>query len=313
MTGYVVRRVLLIVPTLLLLAFGTLLLAALAPGDPAEQYARTQSSTGVVTPQEIEVARHQLGLDRPFLLRYAVWVGGAVHGDLGRSFTRQTTVAAEIGSRAEATLELAVAAMLLIIVVAVPLGTVAAMLHGTAVDHALRVGSLVVASIPGFFLAYVLIEVFATRLDLLPVAGREEASSVVLPAVTLAAGGIATASRLLRASLLEVLAEDYIRTARAKGLSYRQVVVRHALPNATLPVVTVFGALLGYLLAGSVIAETIFAWPGLGQLLAESVAERDLPMIEGLVVLAGTLFLVINLLVDLSYRALDPRIRLGRA
>lgn len=313
MAGYVVRRLLLIIPTLLLLALGAQFLATLAPGDPAENYARLHATSGVATPADIARARVLLGLNRPFMVRYVDWVAGALHGDLGVSFTRQTTVAAEIGNRLGATAELALTSLLLTIAVATPLGVLAAMWHGRWFDHGLRVGSLVAASIPGFFLAYVLIEVFATQLNVLPVAGREQASSIVLPALALSAAGIATASRLLRASMLEVLGEDYIRTARSKGLSGLGVAMRHALPNAALPVITVLGTLLGYLLAGSVVIETVFAWPGVGQLLAESVSERDYPMIQGLVVLAGAFFLIINLLVDLSYRLLDPRVRLARA
>jgi peptide/nickel transport system permease protein len=312
MRGYVLRRLLLIVPTLLLLALGAQFLATLAPGDPAENYARLHATSGVATPAEIAHARVLLGLNRPFFVRYVDWVAGALHGDLGISFTRQTTVSHEIGNRLGATLELALTALVLTIIVATPLGAFAAVRHGTWFDHGLRASSLLLASIPGFFLAYVLTEVFSTQLGVLPVAGREQATSIVLPALALSAGGIATASRLLRASMLEVLGEDYIRTARGKGLSTIRVVFRHALPNAALPVITVLGTLLGYLLAGSVVIETVFAWPGVGQLLAESVAERDYPMIEGLVVIAGTFFLVINLLVDLSYRLLDPRVRLAR-
>ena len=311
MRGYVLRRLLLIIPTLLLLALGTEFLATLAPGDPAENYARLHSTSGVATPAQIAHARVLLGLNRPFFVRYVDWVAGAVHGDLGVSFTRNTRVAADIGSRLGATLELALTALGLTIIVATPLGAFAAMRHGSWFDHTLRAGSLLFASIPGFFLAYVLIEVFGTQLNLLPVAGREQASSIVLPALALAAGGIATASRLLRASMLEVLGEDYIRTARGKGLGAVRVVLRHALPNAALPVITALGTLLGYLLAGSVVIETVFAWPGVGQLLAEAVAERDYPTIQGLVVVAGGFFLVINLLVDLSYRFLDPRVRLA--
>ena len=311
MRGYVLRRLLLIIPTLLLLALGTQFLATLAPGDPAENYARLHSTSGVATPAQIAHARVLLGLNRPFFVRYVDWIAGAVHGDLGVSFTRNTRVAADIAGRLGATLELALTALGLTIIVATPLGAFAAMRHGSWFDHTLRAGSLLFASIPGFFLAYVLIEVFATQLNLLPVAGREQASSIVLPAVALSASGIATASRLLRASMLEVLGEDYIRTARGKGLSSVRVVARHALPNAALPVITVLGTLLGYLLAGSVVIETVFAWPGVGQLLAESVAERDYPTIQGLVVIAGAFFLVINLLVDLSYRLLDPRVRLA--
>ena len=312
MRGYVLRRLLLIIPTLLLLALGTQFLATLAPGDPAENYARLHSASGVATPAMIAHARVLLGLNRPFFVRYVDWIAGAVHGDLGVSYARQDTVAAEIGSRLGATLELALTSLGLTIIVALPLGVFAAMRHGSWFDHTLRAGSLLFASIPAFFLGYVLIEVFATQLNLLPVAGREQATSIVLPAVTLSAAGIATVSRLLRASMLEVLGDDYIRTARGKGLSSLRVLVRHALPNAALPVITYLGTLLGYLLAGSVVIETVFAWPGVGQLLAESVAERDYPMIEGLIVIAGAFFLVINLLVDLSYRLLDPRVRLVR-
>jgi peptide/nickel transport system permease protein len=287
-------------------------LEALAPGDPAEQFARLHSTSGQVTPTDIASARHILGLDRPFVTQYVSWVGDAIHGDFGQSFTLEKPVASDIAGHFVATAELAAVAMGLTVVTAVPLGMLAAVRRGTWLDHVLRVGSLLVASFPGFFLAYLLIEVFATRLHLLPVAGRST-PGLVLPAVTLAAGGIATASRLLRASLLEVMGEDYIRTARAKGLTVFQTVRRHALPGASLPVITVFGTLLGYLLAGSVIVETIFAWPGLGQLFEQAVTQRDYPTIEGLVALAGTVFLLLNLAVDLVYRRLDPRVRLAGA
>ncbi|HWG74758.1 MAG TPA: ABC transporter permease [Acidimicrobiales bacterium] len=310
MGRYALRRVLVIVPTLLMLVLAIMILEALAPGDPAEQFARLHSTTGQVTNADVARARHELGLDRPFVAQYVSWVEGAVHGDLGQSFTLEKPVVFEIDNHFVATAELAAVAMILTVLLAVPLGVVAAVRRGTLVDHVLRVGSLVVASLPGFFLAYLLIEIFATRLHLLPVAGRSTAG-LVLPAVSLAAGGIATASRLMRASLLEVMGEDYIRTARAKGLTVSQVVRRHALPGASLPVITVFGTLLGYLLAGSVIVETIFAWPGLGQLFEQAVTQRDYPTIEGLVALAGTAFLLLNLGVDLAYRLLDPRIRLA--
>lgn len=312
MTRYILGRILLIVPTLLALAFIIFTVAALAPGDPAEEYARRTSPTGEATPAAIARARVTLGLDRPFVVRYVTWVAGAVHGDLGRSFSRQTRVASDIAQRWAATAELAVAALVVTAVVAVPLGVVAAMNHGTWIDHQLRVVNLLVASIPGFFLAYLLIIGFAVRLQILPVAGREGIASIVLPTVTLAAPATATVSRLLRASLLEVLSEDYVRTARAKGLSRLQVMLRHALPSAAIPVITVLGGLLGYLLAGAIIVEFIFAWPGLGLLLSQAVSERDYPTIEGLVVVAGGVFLILNLLVDLSYMALDPRLRLAR-
>lgn len=310
MTAYVVRRLLLVPPTLLALSLLVFVLAALAPGDPAEQYARRTHPGGDVTPADIADARHQLGLDRPFAVRYASWAEGALHGDFGTSFSRQTPVSAEIRRRVGATAELAVVALALSVLLAIPLGVAAALLHRTWLDHFLRITSLTGASIPGFFLAYLLIALFAVRLHLLPVAGSEDPSGLLLPALVLAIGPAAAVARLLRASVLEVLTEDYVRTARAKGLSRPRAVVRHALPNAAIPVVTVLGSVLGHLLAGAVIVEVIFAWPGLGRLLVEAVFERDYPMIAGLVVLSGLLFLMVNLAVDLSYGLIDPRVRL---
>ncbi|MGH7748290.1 MAG: ABC transporter permease, partial [Candidatus Dormibacteria bacterium] len=175
--------------------------------------------------------------------------------------------------------------------------------------HTLRAGSLLFASIPGFFLAYVLIEVFGTQLNLLPVAGREQASSIVLPAVALAAGGIATASRLLRASMLEVLGEDYIRTARAKGVTERAIVYKHVLRNAFGAALTYLGITYAELLAGAAVVEPVFAWPGIGQVLNTAIHQRDFPVIQGFSILAGTIFLLVNLAVDLAYIALDPRTR----
>ena len=311
MSGYILRRLLLVLPTLLALSFAAAVLVALAPGDPAEQYARRIAPSGEATPADIERARRELGLDRPFAVRYVDWVAAAAHGDLGRSFARQTPVRDEIGRRIGATAALAGAALAITVVLGTPLGIAAALAHRGRLDHLLRVLSLLGASTPGFFLAYLLIALLATDLHLLPVAGDENAAGLVLPAVTLAAGPAATLGRLLRASLLEVLADDFVRTARAKGMSGFRVVWVHALPNASIPVLTVLGGVLGHLLAGAVIVEFIFAWPGLGRLTVEAVAERDYPMIEGLVTFSAAVFLVLNLLVDLAYAVLDPRIRLG--
>lgn len=310
MTAYLLRRLALIPLTLGCLALGVMVLASLAPGDAAEAYARRASTTGEVTPQQISAARHQLGLDHPLMVQYRNWVSKALRGDLGRSYSRQTPVTSEIARRWGATTELALAGFCLSVVLAVPLGVVSALSRNRLGDHALRLGALTAASLPGFFLAYALIIVFARWLRWLPVAGRHGPSSVVLPALTLAVGPAAALSRVLRASLLEVMGEDYVRTARSKGRSPLATLVVHALPNAMIPVMSVLGGLLGYLLAGAVIAEYIFAWPGLGQLLLEAVSERDYPMIQGLVVFAGLAFLVVNLLVDLAYVAVDPRVRL---
>ena len=309
MGRYVARRLLVSIPTLLALSFCIFTLVSAAPGDPAEELARRTSPGGEVTEVDLERAQKELRLDRPFVEQYVSWLGAALTGDLGESFVRRTPVYDEISKRVPATAQLAGAAFLLVLVLAVPLGILAAMAHRHWADHGMRFIALVLASVPGFVLAYVLIIVFATRLRLLPVAGRGGFDTLVLPAVALAVGPLAVMSRLLRSSLLEVFTEDYMRTARAKGLSSVQAVVRHGLRNAGIPVVTLMGGLLAGLLDGALITEVIFAWPGLGRLTFEAISQRDHPMILGVVLFAGAIYIVMNLLVDLSYGLFDPRIR----
>lgn len=310
MGRYVVRRVLVAIPTLLALSFLIFTLVSNAPGDPAEEQARRIDSRGEVSKERVAEIRHELGLDRPFFAQYAAWLEGAVHGDLGRSFIKRTSVAREIANRVPWSARLAGAATLIILFTSVPLGVAAAMYHRHWLDHALRLLSLIGASVPGFFAAYLLIILFATKLGLLPVAGNEGWQSLVLPAVALAAGPTAVVSRLLRSSLLEVFGEDYMRTARSKGLGTLAVVVRHGVRNAAVPVVTYLGTVFGALLEGAVIIEVIFAWPGVGRLLVEAISQRDYPLIQGVVLFAGAVYVVMNLLVDLSYGLLDPRIRI---
>ena len=310
MGGYAIRRLLIAIPALLGLSFLIFTLVSNTPGDPAAELARRRDSRNEVSQAQIEQVRHEIGLDRRFFTQYVDWLKGAVHGDLGQSFVRQTPVTREITQRVPASAELAGAAFAIILVLSVPLGVAAAMLHRHWADHMLRFLSLLGASVPGFFFAYLLIILFATRLGLLPVAGRQGFSSVLLPAFTLAVGPTAVVSRLLRSSLLEVFGEEYMRTARGKGLSWLIVVLRHGLPNAAVPVLTYLGTVFGALLEGVVITEVIFAWPGLGQLTVQSITGRDYPMIQGIVLFAGLVYIVMNLLVDLSYRLLDPRLRL---
>lgn len=310
MGRYLARRLLIAVPTLLGLSFLIFTLVSSAPGDPAEELARRRNSGAEVSDADIERTRRELRLDRPFFAQYGDWLTGAVGGDLGQSFARQTPVSTEIRQRLAASGELAAAAFLLTLAVAVPLGVVAAVLHRRWPDHLLRVGALAGASIPSFFLAYLLIILFVTRLNLFPVAGRQGLTSLVLPAVSLAVLPTAIVSRLLRSSLLEVFTEDYMRTARSKGLSTMQTVVRHGLRNAAIPVVTYLGGLVALLLEGVVIVEFIYAWPGLGRLTYEAISHRDYPMIQGVVLFVGAVYILMNLLVDVSYRLLDPRVRL---
>jgi ABC-type dipeptide/oligopeptide/nickel transport system permease component len=310
--SYPLRRVLLLLPTVFgvsLLAFGV---AHASPGDPAvERFRRVEGRSP--TSEEAAAARRELHLDDPLLRQYGRWVDGAVHGDLGRSFTTGLGVSDELRRGLPATAELTLAASLLALLVAVPSGVFAAVHHNRLIDHVLRLGSLGLASMPSFWLALVLIDLVAVRLSLAPVAGRQGLGSLVLPAVAVAAAPAAVLARFTRAAVLETLGEDHVRTGRAKGLAETRVLFRHALRPSLAPLVTAFGSSLGALLVGSVIVETIFVWPGIGQLSITAIFNRDYPMIQGVVLYAGVTFAVVNLLVDLSYSLVDPRIRLGRA
>lgn len=312
MTRYILIRVLSLIPLWLgisMLAFGLL---NLAPGDPALVLAHKMSDA---PPSEETVAaiRHELHLDDPLPLRYVRWLNQAAHGDLGYSYTTREPVLYALASRFPATLEIALAALVIAIVVALPLGVVAAVRRGAIFDHAARGLALLGASIPSYWLGYLLILLFAIALGWLPVAGREQASAFVLPALTLGLGtAAAKIARLSRSSLLETLGEDFIRTARAKGLSEPAVIWRHALRGALIPVVTITGIELGHLLGGAVIVERVFAWPGVGKLLIDSIYDRDYPMIQGFVLFMGAIFTALNLIADLIYLRIDPRIRFAK-
>jgi peptide/nickel transport system permease protein len=309
MASYVVRRLLYLVPIWLLISFFAFLLASLAPGDPAEVLLRRR---GDPAPSAADVARvrAELHLDDPFPVRYGRWVVDALSGDLGRSYRTGEEVLPALTSRFRITAELAVPALLLGFLLAVPVGVASAVWRNSVVDHAARVGSLVAASLPSFWLGYMLVLLFAVRYEVFPVAGRGGWQHLALPAVTLALGAGASLARLTRASLLDSLGEEYVRTARAKGLRERTVVVAHALRNSLIPVVTVAGLRFGHLLAGAVIVETVFAWPGLGKFVVDSIYDRDYPVIQGFVVFTGTVFVLVNLLVDLLYVRIDPRVRI---
>jgi peptide/nickel transport system permease protein len=310
MGQYIVHRLLLLAPIWLgitLMAFG---LGRLAPGDPARLIAERQAD-GLATPAQIEWVREEYGLNDPLSLQYARWVGNALRGDLGVSFKTGGPVLEELAQRFPATLELAVYGMGVGVLLALPLGVQAAMRRGSVIDHASRLVALAGASLPSFWLAFLLIIVFAVQLRMLPVAGRGTARHLVLPAITLGFALAAPLTRLTRSSMLEVLGEDFVRTARAKGLHEGAVVVRHALRNALIPVVTVAGMSFGHLLGGAVIVETVFAWPGVGKLVVDSIFDRDYPLIQGYVLFMGTVFVLINLLVDLLYVWLDPRVQLA--
>jgi len=311
MKRFVLIRILSLFPLWIGISVLAFVLSNLAPGDPATVIAHRLSD---VPPSEEQIAsiRREYHLDDPMPVRYARWLGGAARGDLGRSYRTKEPVFNELAAHFPATLQLACVALVIALVIALPLGVLAAVRRGSWLDHGARVGALLGASLPSYWLGYLLILIFALGTGWLPVAGREGAVTAVLPALTLGLGTAATLARLTRSSLLEVLGEDFIRTARAKGLSERAVVWRHALRGALIPVLTVTGIAFGHLLGGAVIVESIFAWPGIGNLLVNSIYDRDYPMIQGFVLFMGTVFTLLSLVADLSYLWIDPRIRLAK-
>lgn len=310
MRAYALRRLAQMAPTLVGISLLAFALAALAPGDAAFEFL-SRSLDRHPTPQEVAEVRRELGLDRPLAVQYVTWLGRAARGDLGVSYSTRRPVADEIRRRIPYTMELALPAALLALAIAVPAGTLSAVRRNRPTDHVVRVLSLAGASMPSFWLALLLIILFAVKLSLVPAAGRQGPASGLLPSFALALTPAAVLARFTRSMMLETLGEEYVRTARAKGLGELAVVGRHALRNGLIPVVTAFGTSLGHLLAGAVVIESIFVWPGIGKLGLDAILERDYPMIQAFVLYAGLGFLLINLLVDLSYALVDPRVRLG--
>jgi peptide/nickel transport system permease protein len=304
MARYLIRRLLLTIPVLLGVATLVFALIHLVPGDPA------QAMLGEgATVEEVERLRGQLGLDRPLPAQYADFLGGILRGDLGTSFRYGTPVAHEIRTRLPNTAILAVAAMLAAILFAIPLGILAAVFRGTWVDHAAMTTALVGISMPNFWLGPLLAILFAVYLGWLPVSGTGTPAHLVLPAVTLGAALSAILARMTRASLLEELRELYVLAARSRGLSQTRAVLRHAFRNSLIPVVTIIGLQFGAVLTGTIITETIFAWPGIGRLLIQAINFRDYPLIQGCILFISVTYVAMNLLTDLTYGYLDPRIR----
>lgn len=287
----------------------TFLLVELAPGDPAEIILMKRDID--LTPEALAMARSQMGLDGPVYLRYLTWLGRVISGDLGVSYTSGEPVLKEIISRLPATLELAAGGLVAMILIALPLGIAAALYNKTIVDHLSRLIALLGASLPSFYLGLLLISYLAVRWEWLPVMGTGSWRHLLLPSLTLGFGLAATYARLLRAGLLEVLQLDYVRAARARGLKEAAVVGRHALRNALIPLVTVFGLSVGSLLGGTMVVEQVFAWPGVGRLAVQAIFNRDITILQGYALLMAVIYVLINLAVDLSYRYLDPRVRLG--
>lgn len=310
MIGYAVRRLLALVPTWLGISLFAFALSTLSPGDPAELILGRELDRPP-TPEQVEEFRTRTGLDQPFVVQYGRFVANAVQGDLGTSFRSDEPVLDELVDRFPATLEISIPAFVLAMALALLIGVLAAVRRNSLSDHLSRVGALLGDSVPSFVLAYLLIIVFSVSLGVLPVAGRGGLEHLVLPVLTLALATTASLMRLTRSSLLDVLGEDYVRTARAMGVPERTVIARYALKNALVAVVTVAGLLFAGFITGIVIVETVFAWPGVGRYVVDSIFDRDYAVIRGFVVFTGTVFVLINLAVDLLYVRLDPRVRLG--
>src|SRR5438874_7898552 len=334
---YILRRLLFVVPMLVGITLMSFLLSHAVPADPITANLGEQAAAN---PEIVAAFRHRWGLDRPLYEQYGLYLWRLVHGDFGSSISTRQPVALDLRQRLPATIELAFAAMAVSIAVGVPLGILSAVRRERAVDQLTRIGSLVGVSMPIFWLGLVAIFIFYTRLGWAPAPGRRSASlqrppfvtgfvlldallagradaakdalrHLVLPALVLSSYSVSVITRMTRGSMLEILGEDYVRTARAKGLHERTVILRHAARNSLIPVVTIIGLSFGGLLSGAVITETVFAWPGLGLYAFSSASSLDFPAIMGVGVVVASVYLLVNLLVDVAYALLDPRIRVG--
>src|SRR5213593_1405534 len=304
MLAFLVRRLLLTLPSLWIVVSLVFGLIHMVPGDPVAQMLGEGASVA-----EVEGLRHDLGLDRPVLEQYRTYMTGLLRGDLGISFRNQETVASAILARYPATVKLAIASMIFSVIVSVPFGVVSAVRRGHAADRAISLVSLFGVSLPNFALGPLLVLFFSITLGLLPVSGQDGFLHLVLPAVTLGGSTAAVMTRMVRGAMLEEIRQDYVRTARAKGLNEPAVVFGHALRNGLLPVITLLGLNAGSLLAGAIITETIFSWPGLGRLTIQAIFARDYPLAQGCILAIALTYILVNLTTDVLYSVVDPRIR----
>jgi peptide/nickel transport system permease protein len=312
MGGYLLRRILSTIPVLAIVAVFVFLMLRLTPSDPAAIIAGDYASS-----EQIEGIRERLGLNEPILKQFFIWIGGVLRGDFGESFFYKKQVAELIGERLEPTLSLSLLTIFLVLLVAVPIGIIAAHNHGTWIDRFVMGFSVLGFSVPVFVVGYILIYIFAITLEWLPVQGYQRISDgvggwllrLILPAMTLSVVFIAFIARMTRTSVLEVLNEDYIRTARAKGQTELKVLIRHALANAAVPILTIIGLTVAILIGGVVVTESVYTLPGLGLLTVDAVLARDYPTIQAVILLFSFAYVLINLLVDVAYTFLDPRIR----
>lgn len=309
MWKYILKRLLLMIPILLGVTFIVFFIMNLTPGDPAAIILGDQASAEALAAKRIE-----LGLDKPLLVRYFTYIWDMLHGDLGLSYKNQLSVWDQVIDKFPNTAILAVAGILVALVIGIPVGIISAKKQYTALDNTSMVLSLIGVSMPNFWLGLLLSLLFALKLGWLPSQGMGSGfvgllRSIILPALTLGTGSAATVVRMTRSSMLEVIRQDYISTARAKGISEKQVTRRHMLKNAMIPIVTAVGLQFGQLLGGAMLTETVFSWPGLGRLMVDSINSKDIPMVMGATIFLAIMFSVVNLLVDLVYAFIDPRIK----
>lgn len=304
MTRYIAFRLLLALPALWLILTMVFLLAHIVPGDPVQQMLGEGARA-----EDLQQLRHVLGLDLPLGVQYGRYLGGVFRGNLGESFRFQQPVLHVVASHYPATLELAIVALLVCAAIGIPAGMLAAQRRGRPADHAIGVLTLFGLSVPNFALGPVLILVFSVFLGWLPVSGRGGISHLVLPAITLGAALAAILTRMVRTSVMEELSSDYVRTARAKGLSESAVLFRHAFRNALIPILTILGLQFGTLLAGTIVTESIFSWPGVGRLAVQAIQARDYPLLQGCILMIAVSYVLVNLLTDLIYAFVDPRVR----
>lgn len=312
MLGYILRRVLAVIPVMLLVAVFVFLLLRLTPGDPAAILAGDMA-----TPAQLERIREAMGLNEPLHIQFIKWIGQLAHGNLGTSLISSTPVSSMIAGRIGPTFSIAILTILMSVALAIPMGVIAAWRHRKTVDYVVMTFSVMGFSVPVFVTGYIFILVFSLKLNWFPVQGYTPLSEglmpflghAFLPALTLTTIYVALIARMTRANMLEVLGEDYIRTARAKGASERRVLFRHALRNAAVPILTVIGTGFALLIGGVVVTETVFNIPGIGRLTVDAILARDYPVIQAMILLTSFLYVLVNLIIDLSYTFFDPRIR----
>lgn len=309
MLNYIIRRILLLFPVLLGISIVTFLFMYFSPGDPAEITLRVLLDVDQPPQEAVDELREEMGLNDPIHIQYIKWLNRTLHGGLGYSYLTKRSALDEILTALPATVILAVTSMFISILIAIPFGILSAVKQHSLFDRATLLLSLLVVSVPEFFLAVILILIFALHFKILPVAGYGGIEHLILPSLALAMCMAAITTRLMRTSMLEVIWQDYITMARAKGLKESVIVLKHALRNAVIPVITYMGTQFGYLFGGTVIIETIFMWPGIGRLLVESVYAKDIFVVQGCVLVITLIYVFINLFIDVSYTFIDPRIR----